>query len=110
MKVSYDDEDVELLCKHTKTAVKQLGTESAKKLQRRLSELHAAAVVSELAIGRPHPLEYDRAGQFAVDLHKGKRLIFKPTGQPPPFKADGSIDWSQVSEITIIGAEDYHHG
>ena len=23
-------------------------------------------------------------------------------------KADGSIDWSQVTEITIVGAEDYH--
>ncbi len=108
MKISYEDEDVEALCKQSQVATKKLGAESAKKLQRRLSELHAASVVSELAIGRPHPLEYDRAGQFAVDLHKGKRLIFKPTRLPPPFKADGSIDWSQVTEITIIGAEDYH--
>ena len=108
MKVSYADEDIETLCKQSKVAVKKLGMESAKKLQRRLSELHAASVVSELAIGRPHPLEYGRTGQFAVDLHKGVRLIFKPTREPPPFKADGSIDWSQVDEITIIEAEDYH--
>lgn len=108
MKVSYDNDDVETLCKQSKVAVKKLGAESAKKLQRRLSELFAATVVSELVAGRPHPLEYDRAGQFAVDLHKGKRLVFKPTRKPPPFKADGSIDWSQVAEITIIGAEDYH--
>jgi len=108
MIVSYEDQDVETLCKHTRVAVKKLGMESARKLQRRLAELHAASVVSELAIGRPHPLEYDRAGQFAVDLHKGTRLIFKPTRQPPPLKADGSIDWSQVSEITIIETEDYH--
>lgn len=108
MKVSYVNEDVETLCKQAKVAVRTLGAESAKKLQRRLSELFAATVVSELVAGRPHPLEYDRAGQFAVDLHKGQRLIFKPTHEPPPFKADGSIDWSQVTEITIIGAEDYH--
>lgn len=108
MKVSYEDENVEPLCKQSKVAVKKLGMESAKKLQRRLAELHAASVVSELAIGRPHPLEYDLAGQFAVDLHKGMRLIFKPTRQPPPSKADGSIDWSQVDEITIVEAEDYH--
>jgi proteic killer suppression protein len=108
MNVSYEDEDVETLCKQSKVAVKTLGAESAKKLQRRLAELHAASVVSELAVGRPHPLEYDRAGQFAVDLHKGKRLVFKPTRNPPPLKADGSIDWSQVAEITIIEAGDYH--
>lgn len=108
MKISCGNDDVETLCKQSKVAVKKLGAESAKKLQRRLSELFAATVVSELVAGRPHPLEYDRAGQFAVDLHKGKRLVFKPTREPPPFKADGSIDWSQVAEITIIGAEDYH--
>ncbi|WP_301103201.1 killer suppression protein HigA [Propionivibrio sp.] len=108
MKVSYEDEDIETLCKQEKMATKKLGPESAKKLQRRLAELHAAGVVGELAIGRPHPLDYDRVRQFAVDLHKGKRLIFKPTSKPPPAKADGSIDWSKVSEITIIGAEDYH--
>lgn len=108
VKVSYENEDAEALCKQSKTAIRKLGLDSAKKLQRRLSELHAASVVNELAIGRPHPLGYGRTGQFAVDLHKGTRLIFKPTRQPPPFKADGSIDWSQVAEITIIGAEDYH--
>ena len=108
MKVSYANEGIEALCKHTKLAVKQLGMESSKKLQRRLSELHAASVVSELAIGRPHPLSHDRAGQFAMDLHKGTRLIFKPTRQPPPLKEDGSTDWSQVTEITIIETEDYH--
>lgn len=107
-KVSYQDKNVETLCRQLKAATKKLGAESAKKLQRRLSELHAASVVSELTIVRPHPLEYDRAGQFAVDLHKGMRLIFEPTLQAPPFKVDGSTDWSQVAEITIIGAEDYH--
>jgi toxin HigB-1 len=108
MKVSFEDEGVETLCKQSKVAVKKLGAESAKKLQRRLAELYAASVVGELAIGRPHPLDYDRAGQFAVDLHKGMRLIFMSTRQPPPFKADGSIDWSQVAEITIVEVEDYH--
>lgn len=108
MKVSYEDDDVETLCKYKKVATKKLGMESAKNLQRRLNELHAASAVSELAIGRPHPLRYDRAGQFAVDLHRGQRLIFKPTLQPPPLKEDGSIDWSQVADITIINAEDYH--
>lgn len=108
MNVSYEDNDVETLCKYKKVATKKLGMESAKKLQRRLSELHAASVVTELLSGRPHPLSYDRAGEFAVDLHRGWRLIFKPTLHPPPYKKDGSIDWSQVADITIIKAEDYH--
>lgn len=108
MKISFLDADIEGLCKQSKLATRRLGAESAKKLQRRLNELFAASVVAELVAGRPHPLERDRAGQFSVDLHGGCRLIFKPTKQPPLSKADGSIDWAQVDDITIIEAGDYH--
>lgn len=108
MKISFLDADIEGLCKQSKLATRKLGAESARKLQRRLSELFAANTVAELAAGRPHPLLRDRQGQYAVDLHGGCRLIFKPTRQPPPAKPDGSIDWAQVDEITIIEAGDYH--
>ncbi len=108
MKISFLDAEIEGLCKQSKLATRKLGAESAKKLQRRMNELFAANVVAELPAGRPHPLVRDRAGQFSVDLHGGCRLIFKPTHQPPPAKPDGSIDWAQVDEITIIEAGDYH--
>lgn len=108
MKISFLDADIEALCKQSKLATRELGVESAKKLQRRLSELFAATVVAELVAGRPHPLKRDRAGQFALDLHGGCRLIFKPAKQPAPIKADGSIDWAQVDDITILEAGNYH--
>lgn len=108
MKISFLDADIEGLCKQSKMATRKLGAASAKKLQRRLSELFAASAVAELVAGRPHPLEGNRAGQFSVDLHGGCRLVFKPTRQPPPTKPDGSIDWVQVDEITIMEAGDYH--
>jgi toxin HigB-1 len=108
LKIQYHKKDLEDLCAQPKLATRKLGAQSAKKLQTRLNELFAVDVVTDLSMGRPHPLEHDRAGEFAVDLHKGTRLIFKPSQQPPPKKNDGSIDWAQVAEITIIGAEDYH--
>lgn len=108
MKISFLNPEIEGLCKQSKLAVRKLGAESAKKLQRRLNELFAASVVTELVAGRPHSLERNRAGQYAVDLYGGYRLIFKSTKQPPPIKADGSIDWAQVDDITIIEAGDYH--
>ena len=108
MKISFLDADIEALCRQSKLATRKLGAESAKKLQRRLNELFAASVVAELVAGRPHPLERDRAGQFSVDLHGGCRLIFKPAKQPPPIKANGSINWAQVDDITILEAGDYH--
>jgi len=108
MKISFANTKIEKLCRDSKTAVSTLGALSAKKLQLRLSQLFAAPSVAELAGGRPHPLKHKREGQFALDLHGGHRLIFSPTSKPPPLKEDGSIDWQQVADITIIAAEDYH--
>ena len=108
MKISFADQDIEDLCKQVKLATKKLGAETAKKLQKRINDCFAATVVTELIAGRPHPLDYYRLGQFALDLYKGKRLIFTATQKPPPVKTDGSIDWSKVADITLIEIEDYH--
>lgn len=108
MKISFLDADIEGLCKQSKLATRKLGAESAKKLQRRLSELFAANTVAELVAGRPHPLLRDRRGHYAVDLHGGCRLVFKPTRKPPPARPNESIDWAQVDDITLIEAGDYH--
>ena len=108
MNIYYISDALKNLCGQPKLAAKKLGQQSAKKLQVRLQELFAAQAVTDLINGRPHALKYDRAGEFALDLHKGKRLIFIPSQQPPPLRDDGSIDWAQVIDITVVGAEDYH--
>lgn len=108
MKVSYDDSDLEALCRQVRIATKKLGGPSAKKLQHRIAELHAARVIGELVAGRPHPLKGDWAGQFAVDLHGGHRLVFRPTEEAVTLKPDGSIDWAAVNAVTVIWVGDYH--
>lgn len=108
MNIVFIHADVEAICRQSRLASKKLGPLSAQKLQRRLAELFNAETVSELVAGRPHPLTNDRRGQFAVDLHGGARLIFRPTLQPPPAKPDGSVDWSQITDITIVELGDYH--
>ena len=108
MKITFVNTDVEALCKQSKLAARKLGVLSAKKLRLRLTELFNAENVTELVAGRPHPLLGDKRGGFAVDLHGGDRLVFRPTKQPPPAKTDGSIDWVQVTEVTIVELGDYH--
>ena len=108
MEISFADKSVEALCAQTGLASKTLGAESAKKLQRRIAELFNAENVSELVAGRPHPLQGARAGTFALDLHGGQRLVFKPTLQPPLTKKDGGIDWASVTKVTITELGDYH--
>lgn len=108
MKISFIDAGMETLCRQTKVSVKKLGPLSARKLQTRLAELFNAKCVTELIAGAPHPLKGDRAGEFAVSLHGGDRLVFRPAQRPVPIRTDGSIDWSVVTEIVIIEAGDYH--
>ena len=60
------------------------------------------------AARHPHPLRGDRAGQFALDLDGGRRLVFEPDQGSVPGKQDGSIDWSQVTRVRIVLIGDYH--
>jgi len=138
MDISFRNKKLKALCEQQNLAEKKLGKQMAKKLRTRMSELMAASVVAELCAGRPHPLEGDRDGQFAVDLVHPQRLIFEPANDPVPriapegtktdskkaisqdassikagnekvtAKKAGSIDWKQVTRVRIIEIGDYH--
>lgn len=108
MEIHFKDKKVRELCEKRAAAEKKLGAACARKLYARLSDLEAASRVSDLVVGSPHPLKGDRAGQFALDLAGGWRLVFAPQHDPCPSRADGGIDWSQVSIICIEYIGDYH--
>jgi toxin HigB-1 len=108
MKITFENEDYKTLCEQNNIAQRKLGPQMAKKLRARLAELMAASSVAELCAGRPHPLKGDRAGQFALDLVHPRRLVFEPDQDPVPFKDDGGIDWSQVTQVCIVWIGDYH--
>jgi len=82
MKISYLNEKIIKCCFEHKAAIKLLGPDSARKLRTRLSDLSAASNVFELVAG--------------------KRILFVPSDDPPPRKADGGIDWLMVEDITIV--------
>jgi len=64
--------------------------------------------VSQLQLGRPHPLTGDRAGQFSVDLDGPMRLLFDPAELPPPTLPSGGIYWQQVSSVRLLEIGDTH--
>ena len=70
--------------------------------------LEAATRVTDLVAGNPHPLKGDRLGQFALDLAGGWRLVFAPAHDPCPTRPDGSIEWSEITIISIEFIGDYH--
>lgn len=108
MEIHFKDRKIRELCEKHAVANKKLGADCARKLSARLAELEAASRVTDLAAGHPHPLKGDRAGQFALDLAHGRRLVFAPAQDPLPTQADGSTDWSQVTIVCIEYIGDYH--
>ena len=103
-----EDKDLRKLCLDKKLQTKTLGGPGAKKLRARLADLDAAYVVTDLVAGRPHPLERDRAGQFAVSLDGGRRLVFEPGEEPVPLADNGVVDWGRVRSVRIVFIGNYH--
>lgn len=106
--IAFKDERLRKLCEDSKAAQRKLEDACARKLRSRLADLDAARVVSDLVAGGPHPLKHDRAGQFAVGLAGGFRLVFSPANDPVPQTQDGATDWSQVTTVRIEFIGDYH--
>jgi proteic killer suppression protein len=106
--ISHESVKLETLCRNFRTATRELGPNGAKKLSARLADLKAARNVSELIAGRPHPLERERYGRYALDLAGGQRLVFRPDHDPIPSRPGGGIAWENVTRVTIVFVGNYH--
>ena len=78
----------------------------------RLDELADAdnlAVMWTLPQAHCHELKGNRAGQLAVNLDRGFRMVFDVANKPTPKKPDKGLDWNEVTAIRILElAENYH--
>lgn len=82
--------------------------DKAKKLRARLDDLDAAPTLGDLpAALHPHPLNGQRAGQFAVSVADGVRIVFTPR-QPLQKDKDGNVNWRAVDAIDVVFIGDYH--
>lgn len=109
MDIMFRSASLRTSCNDSKKGLRKFGDARFGTIRRRLDDLRAAANLLELPpASRCHPLKGKRAGQFAVDLDGGWRLVFEPANDPLPLMADGSLDRSRVSAITILEITDYH--
>ncbi len=110
MEVFFKTKKLEGVLGCEKNRTREYGAQAAKALVLRLSQLAAAETLHTLRSlpGRCHELQGDRAGQLAVDVSGGLRLIFKPKKNPPPTKPDGGLDWTAVTSIEILEVTNYH--
>ena len=110
MDINYDNKKIQKICSSIASMQKELGHIRAKVLNMRLSQIQKVANLESLRYdsGHWHELSQNRAGQIAASIGGQFRLILKPTDDPPPIKADGGLDWSQITAVTILEIVDYH--
>jgi len=111
VEVLFQDRKLEKVCSDKSRLARKYGPVCAKLLKRRLDDLEdvknleAMRCVSQ---ARCHELKGNRAGTLAVDLLHPYRLIFEPANNPIPRKADGGLDWTEVTIVRVLAVEDYH--
>ena len=110
MDIVFSTKKLEKLCNDDRLARREWGKAQGEALARRLDDLRAAPTLESMRglPGRLHELVGDRAGQLAMDLKGGDRLIIEPAHEPPPTKADGGLDWRQVTAVRVLSVENYH--
>lgn len=111
MNISYKSNKLGKSVASPKDIMKYYGTR-AKLVNRRIEELKAAATLEAMRTlpqANCHELSGDRKGEFAVDISANHRIIFEPDHDPIPQTEDGGINWTQITDITILAiGEDYH--
>jgi plasmid maintenance system killer protein len=100
------------LCGSHQALQREHGQVCARKATARLQDLEAAASLEDMRTlpGKCHELSGDRAGQLAITLSGGKRLILEPASNPIPARPDGGLDWTNVRSIRVLAIDDYHKG
>jgi proteic killer suppression protein len=110
MELTFDKQRLQKICNSASKLNGEYGPRMAAVIRQRLFDLAAAENLDVMRSlpGRCHELTQNLAGLLAMDLVHPDRLVFRPTDEPPPEKADGGLDWSRVTRITIVGIGDYH--
>lgn len=110
MKIAFDDRKLAKEWNDFSRLRRRHGDRRARLIRQRLDELRAAETLEDMRFlpgPRCHELTGNRAGQLSVDLDHPYRLLFMPA-DPAPTRADGGLDWSQVTAIVVLGVEDTH--
>jgi len=110
MKIKFSSDKFGKICNRQGLLIRKYGPERAKRIRQRLDDLEAAGTLGDFRFlpGRCHELTGDLEGLLSLDLDGPYRLYFRPAHDPPPSKADGGLDWSNVTEVIIEKVYDPH--
>jgi proteic killer suppression protein len=103
MEIHYRDKKLKKLLESSKSISKKYGSDCARKIIQRISELQAAECLEDMPpAARPHPHRGSRKGLFSLDIKQPYRLIIEPAGEYE------ITDIATITEVTIYEITDPH--
>lgn len=106
MEIQFHSARLARLCNSETALNSRYGPNCAKQIRRRLQQLEAVESLVDMTFGRLRELEGAQAGQISFHLAGPRRLIARPTADPPPRKPDGGLRRSKVRSVTILEITD----
>lgn len=110
MEISYKSSKLKKIFTEANEIQKAFGS-MAKKVNQRMKEISASEnleVLKSIPAANCHELRGNRKGEFALDISGNHRIIFVPDHDPVPQNDDRTIDCIKITDIRILGTEDYH--
>ncbi len=111
MDIAFRTRKLGRVCNSSVRLQREFGVQTGRAIMRRLAVLQAAPNLARVPVTPPerrHQLHGDRDEQFAVDLDRLRRLVFRANHNPVPRNDDDGIDIERVTSITILEVVDYH--
>ena len=109
LQIEYHDEKVRKIMCDAKVFQKKVNLDIAKSIKRRMNQLEATdnfnEYLTKVALGKPHPLEGNLKGCFAISISPNYRLIIEPL--------ETKLDMESLKKcrkINIKGVLEYHGG
>lgn len=92
-------------CASQRELRRKVGEVRAKRIMLRLQQLRVADDLADLrhVTGRVHALGADLQGLVALDLDGPYRLLIEPL-----WDLDGPVEWEKVTQVLVVGVDDYH--
>jgi proteic killer suppression protein len=111
MQITYINKKLAKLLSSQKEVLRTFGPDNGKLILRRLDQIATAQTLAELSTlpqTRVHELKANRDEQISVDVKHPYRLLMVPNHEETPRKPDGGLDWSLITQVTILEITDTH--
>lgn len=101
MEIAFDSQKIRSICEDQSVATKELGSDIAEALKRRLADVRAANTVPELPTGNPRIVHHSQE-RLTMDLGGGYVISLEANHRRNPIREGDEIDWTRVSRLRVV--------